>query len=291
VAAVVAERIAQAPSGMTVHDLMGQGETHVRFLVDAILLLQAEAERNGGGRPAALAETALDALEGFAIPWEGGTWYLHDSVERDTGANELVLNTHVHSLIARIAGGRPIDDGLLALDHCLSLTGERARGAILGVALAASDRLRASGSGTLGEVGNRLHWMAQASAGRSRARSPHLRLPGGWLARDAGPSPNPPYHLVNLNDLAVLQRNRPTATVGQVLRSGARYARLSGFFDAEIAGGDETAVLFPTALNNMGCLRAARRAASHLRRSDIGPAIGWPGIADRLWVRLAPATP
>ncbi|HEY1636127.1 MAG TPA: hypothetical protein VGL48_14985 [Acidimicrobiales bacterium] len=291
VAAVVADRIERAPGGMPVHDLMGQGETHVRFLVDAILLLQAEAERNGGGHPAALAERALDALEGFAIPWEGGTWYLHDSVERDAGANELVLNTHVHSLIARLAGGRPIDEGLLALDRCLSLTGERARGTMLAAALAASDRLRASGPGSLAEVGNQLHWMAQASAGRSRARSAHLRLPGGWLARDAGPSPNPPYHLVNLNDLAVLQRNRPTARVGKVLRSAARYARFSGFFAAETACGDEAAVLVPTALTNMGCVRAARRAASGLRRSGIDPAIGWPGFADQLWPRLAPATP
>lgn len=111
------------------------------------------------------------------------------------------------------------------------------------------------------------------------------------MARDSGPSPSPSYLFVNLSDLAVLERNRPSPVPTQALRAGVRYARFSGFLEAETAGDDVAAVLMPSVLANMGSDRAARRVASRLRRDDIAPAVGWPGFTDRLWPRLAPGTP
>jgi hypothetical protein len=289
VASVVADRVDRAPGAAPAHDLIGQGETHVRFLVDAILLLVAEAEH--GGRSALALERALNALDTFAVPWQGGVWYLHDSAERDAGSNQLVLNTHVHALVARLAAGRPIGEGLLALDRALSLGGERARGVVLAAALAASDRVRASRQRAVAQAGERLNWMAQASDGRTRLRAPHLRLPSGWMARDAGPLPNSTYLVVNLHDLAVLQRNSPTAPAGRALAAGLRYGRFSGFFNAQTARGDVAVVLLPTILANAGDEGAARRAASRLRRRGIDPAVGWPAFRDHLWSRLAPGTP
>jgi hypothetical protein len=111
------------------------------------------------------------------------------------------------------------------------------------------------------------------------------------MARDAGPLPSPSYLFVNINDLAVLQGNRPTSTVGRVLRSAVRYARFSGFLAAESAAGDDAVVFMPTALANMGLLGMARRTASRLHRYGIGPTVGWPGFTDQLWRRLAAGTP
>jgi hypothetical protein len=291
VAEVVAQRVERAAGAAPVHDLMGHRETHVRFLVDAALLLLAEAEHKGDSRFGALSRRVLDALDGFSVPWAGGTWYLHDSLERDTEINHLVLNTHVHALVVRLAAGRRIDDGLLALDRSLSLTGEGTRSAVLAATLAVSDRMRASSRGALADAGQRLNWMAQASAGRSRARAPRLRLPGGWMARDIGPSPNPAYLMVNLHDLAVLQRNRSTIVAGRALRAGIRYGRFSGFFDAERTLGNVAAVLLPIALANAGYLSAARQEATRLRRHGVDPAVGWPGFTDQLWSQLASGTP
>jgi hypothetical protein len=291
VATAVADRIRQAPGGLPVHDLAGEGETHVRFLADAILLLLAEAERQSDGKLANLASKTVGALDAFAVPWADGIWYVHDSAERDAGANQLVLNTHVHALVARVAAGCSIDDGLRALERGLSLTGDRIRSSVLAAALAVSDRARASNIEAVASAGGRLHWMAEASAGRSRARTPHLRLPGGWMARDAGPAPNASYLLVNLHDLAVLQRNRPTSDVAGALRAGIRYGRFSGFFDAQTAARDANAILIPSLLTNAGNLEAARRAATRLRRHGVHPAVGWPGFHDRLWSRLALGTP
>jgi hypothetical protein len=128
-------------------------------------------------------------------------------------------------------------------------------------------------------------------AGRARARSPHVRLPGGWMARDVTSDPAPSYFTVNLSDLAVLGRVRPTAASMAALRAGLRYARASGRFAAQRRDGDPLAVLVPSLLRNAGLMDAARRAADATVAAGWAPAIGWPGHEDHLWRELPAGTP
>jgi hypothetical protein len=275
---LVARRVTDAPGGLPVHDLLGAGETHTRFVADAVLLLLAD------GRAEAVA-SALDGLDAMSVPWGDGRWYLHDTLERDTPRNDLVLNTHVHAVVAASAAGSDVAPPLTALDAVLSLRGERAPGAVFAAMLAVSDRLRARGRG------HGLAHRAQHMAARARARSPHLRLPGGWLARDVTSHPAPSYFTVNLSDLAVLDRVRPTAASVAALRAALRYARVSGHFAAQRRDRDPLAVLVPSLLRNAGLLEAARRAADATVAAGWAPAIGWPGHEDHLWDDLPAGTP
>jgi hypothetical protein len=275
---IVARRVTDAPGGLPVHDLLGEGETHTRFVADAALLLLAD----GRAEAAACALAALDAM---AVPWRDGRWYVHDTVERGAARNDLVLNTHLHAVVAASAAGGDVTPALLALDAALALRGERARGAVLAAMLTVSDRLRARGRG------HALAHRAEHMAARARARSAHLRLPGGWLARDVTSHPAPSYFTVNLSDLAVLDRVRPTAAATAALRAGLQHARVSGHFAALRRDGDPLAVLVPSLLRNAGLLEAARRAADATAAAGWAPAIGWPGHEDQLWGRLPAGTP
>ncbi|MHB8670312.1 MAG: hypothetical protein ACYDAD_07110 [Acidimicrobiales bacterium] len=295
VAGVVADRVEAAPDGLVVHDLWGEGECHARFLSDAALLLIAEAERRRGGggpaRAATLAARALGALESLAVSQGGGRWYLHDTAELRGGRNQLVLNTHVHALVARAAAGEPISEGLAALDAALALRPEGARALALTAVLAASDAARAVRRPGGGDLMDHLALRGQEAAARSRSRRAHLRLPGGWLARDAGPGVAPGYFTVNLADLAVLSRVGGTRAARRALVAGLVRARLTGFFRAQRREGDPLAVLVPSLLVNAGFEVRARRAAQAVRDAGWPPTIGWPDHRDHLWARLPEGTP
>ena len=111
------------------------------------------------------------------------------------------------------------------------------------------------------------------------------------MARDVTSHPAPSYFTVNLSDLAVLDRVRPTAASTAALRAGLQYARASGHFAAQRRDGDPLAVLVPSLLRNAGLGEAARRAADVTAAAGWAPAIGWPGHEDHLWGALPQGTP
>ena len=264
------ERRVRDTDGLPVHDLLGQGESHTRFLADAALLLEAD-----GRHDAAL--LVHRRLEDLAAP---GPWYRHDTLEAAAGENHLVLNTHLHTLVARAASGLAIDAGLRALDDVLSRPGEGWKAPAQAALIGAADLLRSAPWPRARERGWRLSEVAHHSAARSRVRAPHLALPGGWLARDVLPTPTPAYLTVNLHDLTVLARVAPTAvSVRRALRRGVRWARATRFFEAQGLAGDPLVVLAPIVLGDAGV------AGGH------APCIGWPGHEDRLWPRLPAGTP
>ena len=288
-AAVTATRVEAAPRGRPVTDSWGKGETHVRYLADACLLLRAHAELTDAHRFRAAADRAADALESFGVPLSGGRWYLHDSVEEERGRNDLVLNTHVHALVALLASGRDVGPGLRALETVLSAR-VGGRGSVsLGVALTAADLGRAFGPRRFVHgPASRLHELVAVRAAHQRA----LRFPGGFIARDASGEPAPWYYLsANLADLAVLSRNRPTPVAARALRAGLAFARRGAYLRAQLRAGDGLATVMPNALRNAGQLAEAVAAADRAAGAGFSPVIGWPGYTDALWSNLAPGTP
>jgi hypothetical protein len=289
VAEVTRARAESAPDGRAASGHWGHGDVHVRFLADALLLLVAHAEWRGGERFRRAAERAADGLESFRTAYAGGRWYLHDSVEQSEGRNDLVLNTHVIALIALIAGGRDAAAGLRALESVLAARARAARAIAVGAGLAAGDLSRAFAPQRIaGHAAKRVQPRVASVAARARA----LRIPGGFVARDASGRPAPSHYLtVNLADLAALQRNAPAPVVASALAAGLRYARWSGYVRAELRGHTGPAVLLPAMLRCAGRDGAAERAAESARRAGFAPAIGWPEYEDSLWSLLAPGTP
>jgi hypothetical protein len=279
---VVARRVEEAPGGRPVTDHWGKGEVHSRFVADAALLLSAQGDPRAG--------RAADALESFGVPFSGGRWYLHDSVEEGAGRNDLVLNTHLHALTALRACGRDVGPGLLALDAALGSKAHGARGLAAGTALAGSELAAAFGPGA---IGARAAQRAHARLARVAERQRVLRIPGGFVARDASGAVAPSTYLaVNVSDLAVLQRNTPSASAATALAEGLRYARRFAYMRAELRGPRPAAqVLLPHALRNAGRTHEAERAAAAARRAGLAPIVGWPGYEDELWGRLARGTP
>jgi hypothetical protein len=208
------------------------------------------------------------------------------------GANGLVLNTHVQSLVALHACGVDIAAGTAALDWALRLRPPRGWGLPVAAATAAVDVLRAAAPPPLRARVDRWTHAVAARSARLRSRHHHLRLPGGWLARDVRDYPGPAHYVtVNLNDLAGLARNGSTPTVTRAVTSGVRLARGTGFFRAQRRAGDPLTTLVPVLLNNAGHPAAAARAAVAARRAGWPATIGWPGYQDRLWRRLEAGTP
>ena len=269
-------RVADAPDGMPGHDLWGHGEAHTRFLVDAALLLLAV------GSP--LADRALAAITRLGVDFGGGRWIVHDTDELEAGANHLVLNTHVQAIVALLAARRPIDAELRALDAALALRPDL-RGVVRAPAYWAVSRRRTSPG-----RGDRLWDRLQDQAAADRARRPHLRTPGGPIARDVGLPPAPRYLTVNLADLAALCLNRSTAKATRALRSGLRFALAAGFFDAQLVRHDPLMVLVPPLLMNAGREPAAVDWADRLRTAGFMPTVGWPGHEDKPWDALATGT-
>lgn len=289
VAAATVRRIEEAPAARLVSNHWGKGETHVRFLADAALLLAAHAELTRADRYRLAAERAADGIESFGAPVSAGRWYLHDSVEQAHDRNDLVLNTHLHALTALHACGRDVRLGLHALEAVLGARARGLRAAGLGAALAASDLGRAYGPGrAAGAVARRVHSRVARLTGTTRA----LRLPGGFVARDSSGA-NAPFHYmaVNLSDLAVLQRNTPTPAAAAALAAAVRYTLSVAYTRAELRSHVGTAAFIPGALYNAGHEGAANRAVSAVRRAGCAPLVGWPGYRDSLWSRLAEGTP
>lgn len=277
VADIVARRVARSPDRLPVHGVYGGTETHTRFLADAVLLLLAHGDDVGAAR-------AVAGLDRLAVRYAGGRWTLHDSTERDDGVNRLVLNTHVQATVARAAAGDDVTDDLRALDAALRLRPPRPVGVRLAARLACAD----AAHGLLGRpTGGR----AQERAAQARRDRPHLALPGGWIARDAGEGPAPAYLTVNIYDLAALCANRPTPDAAAALRRALRYAHVSGYFRGQQRDRHPQACVQPIALRMAGRPRAAARAAARARAGGWAPAVGWPGHADSLWPRLAAGTP
>ena len=291
VAEAVALRVQAAGDNLLVHDLWHQRESHVRFQADAALLLLAQAERRGvEARWSQLAESACRALDAVTVDGPGGLWTLHDSLERDAGRNDLVLNTHAQVLLVRHAFGRDVGHELDHLDDVLRVPPARWRTLEVGLATLASTAVAAHRS-ALRPRAERVVVRARHAAEGLSADSGRLRFPGGWTSRDASGRPAPPYyHAVNLNDLASLLRNRASPAGRRTLRSGVRFGRL-GYFRWQREHRDPTAVLQPVLLANGGWPRAAVRAARALEDAGFVPAVGWPGVRDRLWSNLAEGTP
>lgn len=289
VADAVARRVRSAGSVLLVHDLWQRREGHVRFQADAALVLLAEAERRGGEADwMALARAACRALDEVTVD---GAWTLHDSLERDAGRNDLVLNTHLQVTVARHAFGADITRELGCLDDALAIPTPRLRALEVGLAALGSTTVAAWHSGGIGQRAERIVGRARHAAEELSSASGRLRFPGGWTSRDASGRPAPPYyHAVNLNDLASLLRNRHSPAARRALEAGVRFGRL-GYFRWQRRHRDPTAILQPVLLANGGWPRAAARAAQALEADGFLPAIGWPGYRDRLWSNLVEGTP
>jgi hypothetical protein len=277
VAGIVARRVSQCPEVLPVHGVYGGAETHTRFLADAVLLLTAHGEHE-------LAARALAGLDQLSVNYAGGRWTLHDSEERDAGANHLVLNTHVQSIVARTATGADIAADLRAMDAALNLRLPTPAALSTAARIAVSDMAG-------GWLGRSTGGRAQERAAEARRSVPHLRLPGGWIARDAGLSPAPAYLTVNIYDLASLCSNQGTPTAHRALSTALRYARVSGYFRGQQRTAHPQASVQPIALRMAGHARAAGRAADRARAAGWHPAVGWPGYIDALWPRLTEGTP
>ena len=292
VAGGVAARVERAGQGPLRHSYWSAGETHVRMLADAVLLLVAHAEANPDPRFARAAGSAADQLAEYGVPWAGGTWYLHDSLEREAGHNDLVLNTHLHATLALLAAGRDVESARVALEAALSLRCHRPGAYLHAAAITAADAIRAVAPAALAAKVRNMTRSTHAAAGRYRSRFPHFRAPGGWIARDMrAAAPHVRYLIVNLSDLAMAQANLPAFGSDAAITKGLRYARLSGYLRAEWRKRDPVIALMPTLLRVVGREAEGARFARRLRSAGWAPAVGWPGYEDSLWSRLAAGTP
>lgn len=274
------------------HNLWGAQETHVRLLADTLLLLVAHSETTGGEPFRLAGERIADLLEGFGVPLGGGVWYLHDSLERQQSRNSLILNTHLHAMVALLAAGRQVEDARRALVSVLARRCRRPGAYVHATGIAFSDAVAALTPDPGSDAVMRFAMRSRGREARYRVHHRYLRAPGGWIAlgvrRRAGPLR---YMLVNLNDLAMLHANLDDRTCRRTLRAGLRYVRLSGFLRAQRRRGDPTVSLMPGVLRATGSPRAAEREAKRLASSGRPAAIGWPGYVDHLWSRLAAGTP
>lgn len=288
----VCRRIMSAPTSGPVHDVWGKGETHTRFLADGWRLLLAEAERRPNEvRWKEAARRAAAMLEGLSTPFGGGKWYLHDSLERSSGHNELVLNTHVQVMGAGLAAGLSLHESARALDAALQRRAPFLRGLPLALGIGAAD----GGAAVVPqrwdagpkEVQARIH----RAATRQRAVYNYVRGPLGHIARDASGTVPPAYYLtVNLYDLGVLAANTDLLGARNAFRAGVRYGRSSGHFRAEIRSGHSIAALIPVIYGQAGLHSAAKLASLQAQRAGVRATPGWPGYEDRPWRRVRPGS-
>ncbi len=287
IAAAMAERV-ESFSGPVPHDLLDLGETHVRYLNDALLLMVAHAEWRGENRWARAASRIVDSLEIYTVPYGGGRWLLHDSLEHDAGRNDLVLNTHVQGIIALSAAGVDTSAHRLALHHALEYRAGGAKAFRAVARITFLELLRAFAPQRLaGRMGGPYPY-----ASRICQEQQALRLPGGWIARDLSGKPAPGYYAtVNLLDLGGYLANSGDELVRAPLKRAIRFALTSGFFAQQTRVNSPLAPLIPASLRVAG---QNRWAAAFARRQIAGggaPMIGWPGYTDHLWSNLAAGTP
>jgi hypothetical protein len=291
VAAVTADRIESAPDTGPVHDIWSGEETHVRYLNDAILLMAAHAEWAPGDRWELAAARACDLLDGFTVDAAGGSWVLHDSLERDAGRNDFVLNTHVQAIVALLGAGRDTSAHVAAAVEALSHRVPRRAGLRAAAGLAVVETARARGPRRF--VRRRVG-PAYTRAAEVCTRAGAFRLPGGWIARDLSGKRGPGRYLsVNLGDMAALALSLDTTPPGLEtwLADGLRFAQRSGFFRAELRDRAPMAALIPAVFRLAQRHSDAAAAAAMARAAGLAPMIGWPGYEDRLWARLGAGSP
>ena len=213
IAAWVETRITSAVGVGPVHSVWGDGETHVRFLADAALLLLA-AERSAASR-------AVDLLEQFAVPLGGGQWFVHDSLElargtrrprgehprAGTGRARRVGSSHRGGL--RRAGRRPRSAAAAHAARRSPRAGwPSPTGSAVTVPLDCDPRPMPSRGG---RSGGSLVTTRRTGTSGSRAAT---------CARDASVRAAPHYYFgVNLYDLGVLVANRVVDEGGPVDRA------------------------------------------------------------------------
>jgi hypothetical protein len=235
------------------------------------------------GREEALGR-ALSMLDAFAIGSGRDRWWQHDSLE-ERGA-DLVLNTHLHALLARRAAGLADDEGVSALHDALRRRPPRGRALAHAADLLVADVARSSLDGRRHAwVGRHAHG-AEVRAARARHRTPHLLLPGGRTGRDVRPEPAPAYHTVNTADLAAYALVTGDLLVRDAAVGAARYARRSGHWRALLRDRDPVVLLVPSVLQRLGQVRDAERWAARLTAAGWAPALGWPGYVDQPCPRL-----
>jgi hypothetical protein len=288
-----AVRIEDRSETRLVHDIWKLGETHTRYLNDAVLLMAAHAEWTGGERWTDACAQVCAVVDSFTVDAYGGRWVLHDSVERDAGRNDRVLNTQVQGILARLAAGRDIGAHLHATAAALSPRVASLAGLRSAAELALLETVRARGP--------RRYVRRRVSPVYTRAsdvctRAGAFRLPGGWIARDLSGKRRPPRYLtVNLGDMAALSLSlgatRTPPGFERWLTDGIRFARASGFFGAELRDGTPMATLIPTVLRLAGYDDHALHAADAARAAGLTPTVGWPGYTDHLWSRLGAGSP
>jgi len=292
VAEAVRCRMLTAPVSGPVHDVWGERETHTRFLTDGWRLLLAESERSPeDGRWTEAADLASEMVERLAVPFGGGRWYVHDSLELASGRNDLVLNTHAQVMAARLAANLPIELSAQALATALDRRPPTVRGVAIATAIGMSDATVRAVPGRWSAGSQELRTRTHRAAARQRHRHGYLKGPFGHIARDACDAVPPPYYLtVNLYDLGVLVANTTMPAPRRAFEAGVRYARASGYFGAEIDSGHALATLIPIVLGQAGLVRAAERAAARAERAGVRPAPGWPGHEDQPWRRMRAGT-
>jgi len=291
VAAVTAARIEAAPDSGPVHDIWSGAETHVRYLNDAILLMAAHSEWASGDRWARAAERGCELLETFTVDAAGGRWVLHDSLERDAGRNDFVLNTHAQAIVALLAAGRDARAHVAALEGALSPRAGGPAGLRAAAGLALFETARARGPRRY----VRRHMVPAYTRAAEVCTGAHaFRLPGGWIARDLSGKRGPGRYLsVNLGDMAAVALSLEASPPGleQWLDDGVQFARRSGFFRAEFRDRAPMAALIPAVLRLAGRHDQAAAAAERARAAGLAPMVGWPGYEDRLWQLLGDGSP
>jgi hypothetical protein len=273
------------------HDMWSAGETHIRFVNDALLTMTAHAEWSGDERFVRAAAQVCGVLDRFTVDAAGGRWILHDSLERDDGHNDVVLNTHVQAVIALLSAGREVDAEL------------RATGAVLEPKLGGPAGIRSAAAISLVEgvraIGPRRTIRRRVSPTYKRValrcqEATAMRLPGGWIARDLSGRRAPGRYLtVNLGDIAALLACEPPSPgrLREHLDDGLNFAKRSGFFRAEIRDATPMSVLIPAVLRLAGRNDEAKRVAEKLLDAGMAPLVGWPGYEDALWDRLGDGAP
>jgi hypothetical protein len=274
VADVTAHRVEAVPT--LAHDMWSAGEAHVRFVNDALLLLVAHAEHTGEERFRRAAARVCALLDAFTVDVPGGRWILHDSLERDEGRNDVVLNTHVQAIVALMAAGRDVGAELAALERALAPRAAGRAGVRATSAIGLAEALRARGPRRA--IRRRIP-KAYARAARTAADARALRFPGGWIARDLSGRRAPGRYLtVNLGDLAALCRSidSPPPWLTRSLSDGLRFAQRSGFFRAEIRDATPMSALIPAVLQTAGEHDRAADAAEACRAAGLAPLPDWP---------------
>jgi hypothetical protein len=239
--------------GEWVHGMWNEPpETHLRFLLDGVLLMVFEGETSGEDGWIVDASTTMhDVIQRYTDSLDNGNlWFLHDSLEINnagasvkndvlgaTRGNTLCLNTHVQALTVlnrlrnraelshREALESAYQQGLAALQSILALRPAERLYKLLGkcVMPAVTSKKRPGFSARLGRalffrVLRRPYWWV-------RRTHPRIVYPNGFIERDMNSSMlADDYHVLNLKDLLVLYSQDPQPWLESVINDGMDFA-------------------------------------------------------------------